>query len=184
MKAHISLCILLDWSGLSLSTSISFFKKLAGSLAWAIACMLVPHKMAYVSRFIEWTWMTPVIFPFLGCFELSNLPLTYTQVIGTSDCVDNTSIFWVFQHFDYYRSLDSVTNLAGCFYMLSSSSWLHLWVPNLTALLHDWMHQSLISCSFNVLMNSRTCIQTHKSKNKNIAEASKAQLFKANDVVS
>ena len=34
-------------------TSISFFKKLAGRLASATACTLMPQKMAYVSRCIE-----------------------------------------------------------------------------------------------------------------------------------
>ena len=43
-------------------TSISFIKKLACSLASAIACTLMPYMLAYVSRFIELTQMTPVIF--------------------------------------------------------------------------------------------------------------------------
>ena len=63
-------------------------------------------------------------------------------------------ILWVFQHFDW---LDSVTNIAARFCTLSGSSWLHLGVPNLTVLLQDWTHQSFISCSINVLINSRTC---------------------------
>ena len=64
---------------------------------------------------------------------------------GKKTLLTVTIILWVFQHFDYSRSLDSVTNLAVRFCMLSSSSWLHLGVPNLTALLQDWAHKSFIS---------------------------------------
>ena len=37
------------------ATSISFVKKLPGHFASAVACTLMPHMMAYVSRFIELT---------------------------------------------------------------------------------------------------------------------------------
>ena len=38
--------------------------------------------------------------------------------------------------------------MAACFRTLSSSSWLHLGAPNLTAFLQDWTHQSMSSRTF------------------------------------
>ena len=70
-------------------TSSSFLKTLAGRLTSTIACTIVthrPHMMAYVSRFIEEspTAITPVTFRVLIHSELSNLPLTCTQIKGAA----------------------------------------------------------------------------------------------------
>ena len=46
--------VMLEVLSISL-TSISFFQKVAAHLASAIACALMPHMMAYVSKFIELT---------------------------------------------------------------------------------------------------------------------------------
>ena len=112
----------------------------------------MPHMMVYVSRFTKLTWMTPDIFRDLVHSELSNLPLMCTHPIGATDFVDSYYYPVSFQHFDYRRSQDSVTDPAVCFGTFSISSWLHLGVPNLTALLQDWTRQSFISCFFNVFI--------------------------------
>ena len=95
--------------------------------------------MTYVS--ILWTYSH---FPSFGSLRPVKTNDMYTN-IRCHDLLKVTIILWFyFQHFDHSRSLDS-------FCTLSSSSWLHLGVPNLTALLQDWMHQSLKSYSFHVL---------------------------------
>ena len=95
----------------------------------------------------------------LHCAHVVIFPYIWTNVTVVAMCILPclwhrlltlvTIILWVVQHFDYSRSLDSVTNLAVRFCTFSSSSWLNLLVPNLIVLLQDWTHQSFISCSFN-----------------------------------
>ena len=93
--------------------------------------------------------MAPVIFPVLARSELSNLPLTCTQIIDATAFVDSYYYSVIFQHFDY----SSCALLHAFQFFLTTP-----WGPNLNALLQDWTHQSfklLLKCidEFSYLLN-------------------------------
>ena len=87
-------------------------------------------------------------------------------------------VFQIIQYRNFVnsRTCGSIISFEGkisCFFNINCNFLLQIWlrafaciqvlpdyiirVPNLTVLLQGWTHQPLISCSFNVLMNSRTC---------------------------
>ena len=78
---------------------LAFYKKIADRLASAIACTLIPRMVAYVSKFIKLTQMTPVIFSVLVHYKLSNVPLTNAQIIGATGFVDSSCYLVSFSTF-------------------------------------------------------------------------------------
>ena len=141
------------------ATSISFFQKKANGSFSFTNCTYTYAAHNGICIKINWTRLNDSSY-FSSSGSLRTVIFTY-DMYTNNRCY---SLCWqlllsceFFNIFVYSRSLDSVTNLAARFYTLFSFSRLHIGVPNQSALLQDWMHQSFISCSFNILMHSRTC---------------------------